>query len=161
MARNEALMGHRHIWLPSVEYALIAWPLTEKQLHLVAVSSNNTFISKISFCQKTCRKIIFGSKAHGGFGLTSLADFQGVNQTCLMVQHIRLVDSVGKMLIIGYLWAQLYCKVSCQILSRPGTRLPHSPVRWFFHLRWFLANSKSAIDLPAPIFRLPPATQTQ
>jgi hypothetical protein len=117
MTRNEALMGYRHIWLPSVGYALAAWPLNANQLHRVAVNSNNAFISKMGFCQKTCRKIIFGSKAFGGFGLTSLADFQGVNQTCLMVQHIRLMDSVGKMLLIGYSWAQLFCGVSFQILG--------------------------------------------
>jgi hypothetical protein len=155
MARSEALMGYRHIWLPSVGYALAAWPLHAKQLHRVAIASNNAFIPKMGFCRSTCRHIIFGSKAYGGFGLTSLSDFQGVNQTTLFVQHIRLMDSVGKMLRIGYSWAQLFCGVSFQILSDPTTNLPHAPIGWFYHLRRFLASSEVSIELPLPIFRLP------
>jgi hypothetical protein len=155
MARNEALMGYRHIWLPSVGYALAAWPLTERQLHRISINSNNAFISKMGFCCKTSRKVIFGSRAHGGFGLTPLLDFQGVNQATLLVQHLRLMDSVGKMLLIGYAWTQLFSGVSFQLLSKPDIILHHIPLGWYQHLRYFLSRSETTIDVLDSQLRLP------
>ena len=109
----------------------------------------------MGFCCKTSRKLIFGSRAHGGFGLTPLFDFQGVNQATLLVQHLRLMDSVGKMLLIGYAWNQLFSGVSFQLLSNPDIILHHTPLGWYHHLRFFLSRSETAIDVLDSKLRLP------
>jgi hypothetical protein len=106
----------------------------------------------MGFCHSTCCHIIFS-------GLTLLADFQGVNQTTLFIQHIRLMDSIGKMLRIGYCWAHLFCSVSFQLLSNPTVPLPHKPGGWFYYLRRFLANSEVSIELQFPIFCFPQLLQ--
>jgi hypothetical protein len=155
MGHNEALMGYRHIYLPSVGYALAAWPLTVSQLHKLTSPAVNAFLPKMGFCRNTSRKIIFGSKSLGGYGLTPMIDYQGVNQTTLFVQHLRLFDSVGKMLSIGYSWFQLYCGVSFPALASPDPPIPHAPYGWFTHLRSFLARSDISIDLPTSLLRTP------
>jgi hypothetical protein len=43
---------------------------------------------KWGFCQKMLQTIIFGSKQLQGYGLTPLIDYQGVNQTTLLLQHL-------------------------------------------------------------------------
>jgi hypothetical protein len=155
MGHNEALMGYKHIYLPSVGFALAAWPLTVIQLHKLTSPAINAVLPKMGFCRNTSRQIIFGAKSLGGYGLTPLIDYQGVNQTTLFVQHLRLFDSVGKMLSIGYSWFQLYCGVSYPTLSRPDTLLQHSPYGWFTHYRSFLAQSDLSIDLPTRLLRTP------
>ena len=132
-------MGYKNIYLPSVGFALAVWPLTVIQLHKLTSPAINAFLPKMGFCRNTSRQIIFGAKSLGGYGLTPLIDYQGVTQTTLFVQHLRLFDSVGKMLSIGYSWFQFYCGVIYPTLSRPDTLLQHAPYGWFTHLRSFLA----------------------
>jgi hypothetical protein len=155
MERNEALMGYRHIWLPSVGYPLACWPLCEDDLYQIEKNSVNAFLPKMGFSRTTCRAIVFGSKKFGGFGLTRLRDFQGVNQISLFLQHIRLYDSIGVMYHIGYCWYQLYCGTSFAMLSQPAATLPHAPAGWFTRLRVFLADTNLSIDLPTSLLRLP------
>jgi hypothetical protein len=155
MERNEALMGYRHIWLPSVGYPLACWPLCEDDLYQIEKNSINAFLPKMGFCRTTARAIIFGSKKFGGFGLTRLRDFQGVNQISLFLQHIRLYDSIGVMYHIGYCWYQLYCGTSFAALSNPSFDLPHQPAGWFTRLRIFLAAANLSIDLPPALLRIP------
>jgi hypothetical protein len=147
LARNEALMGYRHIWLPSVGYPLACWGLHDIQLRKVEKNAVNAFLPKMGFCCKTSRAVIFGSKRYGGFGLTRLRDYQGVNQTILFLQHIRLFDSVGKMMHLGYCWYQMFCGTSFPLFGNPATVLSYSPVGWFTMLRTFLANTNIAINL--------------
>jgi hypothetical protein len=58
MAQNEALMGYRHIWLPSVGYPLACWGLSEAQLHRVEMNAVNAFLPKMGFRRKTAQAII-------------------------------------------------------------------------------------------------------
>jgi hypothetical protein len=155
MGRNEAVMGYRHIYLPSVGYALACWPLTEHQLKKLTSPAVNAFLPKMGFCRNTSRKLLFGCRSLGGHGLTPLTAYQGVNQTTLFVQHLRLMDSIGKMLLIGYSWYQSYCGVGFQTLHNTTTPLPHAPNGWFSFLRRFLARSGISIELPLSLIRLP------
>jgi hypothetical protein len=47
LAKNEALMGYRHIWLPSVGYPLTAWGLDDNQLYQVEKNAVNAFLPKM------------------------------------------------------------------------------------------------------------------
>ncbi len=132
MGRNEVLMGYRHIWLPSTGYPLACWGLQEKQLNQVKKNAVIVFLPKMGFsCKISCNVIFVTSRRHGGFGLTKLADFQGVNQTTLFLQHLRLSDSIGMLLHIGYAWYQLFCRVSFEMLGSPVPIILHSPGSWF------------------------------
>jgi hypothetical protein len=155
MARNEALMGYRHIWLPNVGYALACCPVGPKQLRQIEKQAVNAFLPKMGFCSKACRAVIFGSRAFGGYGLTRLSDYQGVNQATLLLQHIRLHDSIGKMLLIAYAWHQSYCGVSFQLLEEPSPLVPHAIGGWFVSLRNFLHTSNMAIAIPPKLLRTP------
>jgi hypothetical protein len=101
MARNEALMGYRHIWLPSVGYALACWPVGTLQLCHIEKQAVNAFLPKMGFSSTSCHAVIFGSRAYRGYGLTCLCNYQGVNQASMLLQHIRLNNSIGKMLLIA------------------------------------------------------------
>ena len=155
MARNEALMGYRHIWLPSVGYALACWPVTPLQLRHIKKQAVNAFLPKMGFCSKSCRVVIFGSTTYGGYELTRLCDFQGVNQASLLLQHIHLFDSIGKMLLIGYAWHQTYCGVSFQLLQDPSVPLKHALNGWFLSLRHFLGISNISIAIPPNLLCIP------
>ena len=155
MGHNEALMGYKHIYLPSIGFAQEAWPLTISQLAKLTSPAINAFLPKMGFCRNTARKIIFGARSLGGYDLTPLIGYQGVNQTTLFVQHLRLFDSVGKMLSIGYSWFQMYCGVSFPVLAAPTTPVQHAPYGWFTHLCSFLARSDITIELPTKLLRTP------
>ncbi len=155
MERNEALMGYRHIWLPSIGYPLACWSLCENDLYQIEKNSVNAFLTKMRYCPTTARAIIFGSKIIRGLGLTRLRAAKGVNQISLFLQHIRLYDSIGVMYHIGYCWYQLYCGTSFAALSNPSFALPHQPVGWFTRLRVFLASTNLSIDMPPALLRLP------
>ena len=155
MAWNEALMGYCHIWLPSVGYPLVCWGLSHQQCYEVEKNAVSAFLPIMGFAATTSRAIIFGSKKFGGFGLTRLRDFQGVNQITLFLQHVRLSDSIGKMYQIGYAWYQHYCGTGFATLSQPSVPLLHAPIGWFTTLRTFLADSTNiAIDVAPSILRL-------
>ena len=153
--RNEALMGYSHIWLPSVGYPLACWGLDDTQLHTIEKNAVNAFLPKMGFCSKTSRGIIFGSKRYGGFGLHRLRDFQGVNQVLLFTQHIRLFDSVGKLIHLGYCWYHMYCGTGFPLLGQPATAVLHPPVGFFTTLRTFLANTGISIAIAPALLRIP------
>jgi hypothetical protein len=88
MGPNEALMGYTHIYLPSVGYALACWPLDAVQLKKLTSSAVNAFLPKMGFCRKMSRNLIFGSKQLQGYGLTPLINYQGVNQTTLLLTRL-------------------------------------------------------------------------
>ena len=155
LERNEALMGYSHIWLPSVGYPLACWGLDDVQLHKIEKNAVNGFLPKMGFCSKTSRGIIFGSKRYGGFGLHRLRDFQGVNQVLLFTQHIRLFDSVGKLMHLGYSWYHMYCGTGFPLLGQPATAVLHSPVSFFTTLRTFLANTGISIAVAPALLRFP------
>lgn len=98
---------------------------------------------------------IFGSTQLQGYGLTPLIDSQGIKQTMLLLQHLRLNDLIGKMLAIGYSWYQTYCGVSYQTLQHPAPVIPHSPLGWFQHLCSFLSYSDISVELLATLLHLP------
>ena len=148
-------MGYRHIWLPSVGYPLACWGLSYQQCYEVEKNAVSAFLPKMGFAATTSRAVIFGSKKFGGFGLTRLRDFQGVNQITLFLQHVRLSDSIGKMYQIGYSWYQHYCGTGFAVLSEPSVSLLHAPIGWFTTLRTFLADTNLGIDVAPTILRLP------
>jgi hypothetical protein len=153
--RNEALMGYSHIWLPSVGYPLACWGLDDIQLHRIEMNPVNAFLPKMGFCSKTSRGIIFGSKRYGGLGLHRLRDFQGVNQVLLFTQHLRLFDSVGRLMHLGYCWYHMYCGTGFALLGQPSTAVLHSPVGFFTTLRTFLSNTGLSITLAPALLRIP------
>jgi hypothetical protein len=65
MARNEALMGYRHIWLPSVGYPLACWGLSFDQCYQVEKNAVNAFLPKMGFASTTSRAILFGNSEDG------------------------------------------------------------------------------------------------
>jgi hypothetical protein len=148
-------MSYSHIYLPSVGYALACWPLTAAQLHKGTSPAVNAFLSKMGFCQKMSRNILFGSKSLGGFDLTPLVNYQGVNQSMLFVQHVWLMDSIGKMLVIGYSWYQHFCGVWFQSLQFPSLSIPHAPPGWFQHFRLFLSRCDMSIELLSSLIHTP------
>jgi hypothetical protein len=78
-------MGYHHIWLPSAGYPLACWGLSYDQCYQVEKNAVSAFLPKMGFASTTCRAIIFGSRKFGGWGLTRLRDFQGINQITLFL----------------------------------------------------------------------------
>jgi hypothetical protein len=88
MARNEAVMDYCHIWLTIVRYTLVCWLLSEKQLHDIEKHAVNAFLPNMGLCSKASQKDRFGSRAHCGYGLTCIYNFQGINQSSLLLHHL-------------------------------------------------------------------------
>jgi hypothetical protein len=82
-------------------------------------------------------------------------------QATLLGQHLRLMDSVGKMLLIGYSWAQLFMGISFQLLSKPDIPLRHLPASWYHHIRLFLSRSDASIDVFESHLCLPQLLRTR
>ena len=157
LTRTQAWMAYRHIWLPSVGYPLACSNLSPTQLDKIQSSAIRDFLPHLGFARTFPRAVLYGPARHGGLALRTLQFHQGIEQTILLLQHLRLQDSPGQLARITLDWYQLYCGVSFPILAAPNLALPHAPHGWLTSLRSFLHRCNGRIMLFSGWLRLPTA----
>ncbi len=155
LTRTQAWMAYRHIWIPSVGYPLACSNLSPAQLDKIQKSALRDFLPHLGFARNFPRAVLFGPTQHGGLALRSLQCHQGIEQTLLLLQHLRLQDSPGQLARITLDWYQIYCGVSFPILAAPNLDLPHAPPGWITSLRTFLHRCNGRIMLFSDWLRLP------
>ena len=70
------------------------------------------------------REAVFGPKALGGIGMTDLFVEQGRAKCIKLLEHIRNMDSIGRLMRIALDWTQLTAGVGFSVLEHPGRSTP-------------------------------------
>jgi hypothetical protein len=120
LGREHIGIGFRAIWQMMIQYPLGATCFTKKQCSQIQAKYLPTFLSKMGINRMTATAVRHGPPALGGMEVFQLETEQGVQQTSLVIAHLRKDDDVGRMLHTSIDHLQLQAGVSWPVLSQPG-----------------------------------------
>jgi hypothetical protein len=81
IARHEAWLAHRSIYLPSMSYSLPSTSFTRRELANIQSSPIRALLSAMGFSRNMPREVVFGPNATRGIGLRHLHVEQGCQKT--------------------------------------------------------------------------------
>jgi hypothetical protein len=99
----------------------------------------NAILPKMGCSSKTCQDVVFGPQKHSGIGARDLAAERGVQQTLLLLKHIRNKQDLSTLFRIGLEWFQLHAGIARPILECPDLKIPCLEVDGSEHCRTFFA----------------------
>jgi hypothetical protein len=147
MTRYEANTAYWTMWLPSITFGLGSTFLTADQLDRIQRPMMNAILPKMGYSSKTSRDVVFGPKKYLGIGCRDLAPERGIQQTLILLKHIRADQELSTLLQIGLEWFQIHAGVGRPILECPDLEIPYLEVGWFRALRYFLCSINASIHL--------------
>ena len=113
-------VGFQSIWQMMIQYPLGATCFTIKQCSKLQVRYLPTFLSNMGINWTTSTAVHHGPPTLGGMGIFSLKTEQGLQQTQMVISHLRKNDEAGCMLGISMDHLQLQAGISWPVLSQPG-----------------------------------------
>jgi hypothetical protein len=147
MTRYEAATAYWTIWLPSITFGFSSTTMTYQQLDAIQKPMINAILPKMGYSCKTTRDVVFGPRKYLGMGLQHLGSEQGVQQTLLLLKHIRANQKLSTLLRIGLSWFQLHTGINQQILEYPAIEVLYLEIGWFRSLRQFLCSIQAELHV--------------
>jgi hypothetical protein len=147
MSRFEASTAYWTMYLPSINFGIGSTLMTPDQLNTIQRPMMNAILPKMGYSSKTCRHIVFGPTKYLGIGARDMATERGVQQTLLLLKHIRTNTALSTLLRIGLEWFQLHSGISRPILECPDLEIPYLEVGWYRALRNFLCSINATFHL--------------
>ncbi len=120
--------------------------MTKKQLHHVQKKMTSTSLSKRGCSPKTPRAVVFGPHLYGGLAMRPLWVEQIIQQSQIVIKHLRCPGDCNKMFRIALTWAQLNTGMGFHLLEYPSISVPHLECKWFNSMREGLAAIKGSIE---------------
>jgi hypothetical protein len=140
MSRYEACISHWTMCIPSITFGLGSTLLTPDQLDLIPEPMMNATLPKMGCSSKPCRHVVFGPTKFLGVGARDLTPERGVQQTLLLLKHVRSNTALSALMRMCLEWFQLHSGLSRPILECPDLDLPYLENGWYKSLRSFLCS---------------------
>jgi hypothetical protein len=109
MWRGESAVAYNSFYMPSLVYGVPATTLTKEECEDIQRPVVNVILPKMGIVRSAPRKVVFGTKQHGGLGLTHLADLQGNIRLQYLLGHLRCGDTTGELMKMLLEYTQLEC----------------------------------------------------
>jgi len=111
----------------------------------------NAFLPKMGYNRHMPRAVVFAPQESLGCGLRSLQHEQGVQQTMLLIRHLRDNSTLGKSLLVLLRTYQVVAGTRDPILmdTRPISYVERES-KWVTTLRQFLTRARAKIEIPDP-----------
>ena len=149
LTRAEARQAYHSIYIPSLSYSLGTTSLSPTEAKSIQKRALLRILPALGINRHMPRAVVFGPKAHGGLGLRCFHTEQGIQQIELLIGHVRLQDTIGKLFLATLSMHQLTAGISQPILTAPFASLPYLDKGWFTCLRAFLSHVNGSIELPS------------
>jgi hypothetical protein len=120
LGREHIRIGFQAIWRMTIQYPLGATCFTQQQCDRIQSKYLPTFLSRMGINRSTATAVRHGPLELGGMDIFSLGTEQGIQQTKMLLSHVRKQDQVGKLLSISLDHLQLQAGVSWPVLSKNG-----------------------------------------
>jgi hypothetical protein len=133
--------------IPSITFGLGSTLLTPDQLDLIQKPMMNAILPKMGYSSKTCLHVVFGPTKFLGVGARDLTTERGVQQTLLLLKHVRSNTALSTLMRIGLEWFQLHSGLSCPILECPDLDLPYLENGWYKSLLSFLCSINATMHV--------------
>jgi hypothetical protein len=125
MTRYEAATAYWTMWLPSITFGFSSTTMNYRQLDAIQKPMIDAILPKMGYSSKMTRDVVFRPRKYLGMGLHHLGPEQGVQQTLLLLKHIRANQQLSTLLRIGLSWFQLHAGINQQILECPDIEVPY------------------------------------
>ena len=148
MNRKDAWVYYFAIFLPSITFPLSNSFFDRQTLWKTTHPATKKIAAKCGFARTMATEILYGPASLGGASFRECYIEQGIGQLQLFLRHWRNPDTqAGKMTRIAVHWIQLHCGTGSSFLDDVETEIPHTPSKWYFSLREFLAHSHLRLRL--------------
>ena len=123
LLNTEVIKAYRNVLIPSITYPLGAVYFTPEQCNSLQHHAAQSYLPKLGFNRKLPKPIVFGPSKYGGWGERDLFIHMTIQQTKLLLGHMRNGDETGKLLTTDLEYTQIYSSIDTPILHR--TTPPH------------------------------------
>ena len=147
MSRFQANSAYWTMYIPSITFGFGSTFMDDEQLDSIQKPMMNAILPKMGYSSKTSRDVVFGPRQFLGIGSRDLVTEQGVQQSLLLLKHIRSNQDLSTLLRIGLEWFQLHAGITRPILECTNLELPYLEPGWFNSLRQFLCSIHAEIHL--------------
>ena len=114
LGREHIRIGFQAIWRMIIQYPLGATCFNHQQCDRIQSKYLPTFLSRMGINRSTATAVRHGPLELGGMDIFLLGTEQGIQQTKMLLSHIRKQDQVGKLLSISLDHLQLQAGVCTQ-----------------------------------------------
>jgi hypothetical protein len=149
MSHYHAWLGYMTVYIPGVTYSFPTTSLTEKQCTALQTIFKATLLQKMGLPPTLPLEIVYGDKYFGGIGLLNLFAEQGMQQTLLLMRHVRANTTLGQQLIIAIRYYQLHAGIANSVLEDTQP-LPYMRFPWINSLRQYLYQISGKIQMTEP-----------
>jgi hypothetical protein len=149
MSHYHAWLGYMTVYVPGVTYSFPTTSLTEKQCIALQTIFKATLLQKMGLPPTLPLEIVYGDKYFGGIGLLILFAEQGMQQTLLLMRHVRANTTLGQQIIIALRYYQLHAGIADSVLENTQP-LPYMRFPWIDSLRQYLYQISGTIKLTEP-----------
>jgi hypothetical protein len=147
MSPRDTKQGYTTVFTPSMRYGLPATSISPTKLYRAQAPLIHIVLPRLGYNRNMPRTLTFASKKWGGLGLLNLATEQGVNQSTLLISHLRAHKYLSKPIITLLESYQVSTGMTTNPLEDTTPQVyVQSP--WIESIREFLRTSQATIRLP-------------
>jgi hypothetical protein len=147
LTREEAYRAYHSIYIPGISYPLGVTHLSRTQAKRIQKRAIQPILASMGVNRNMHRAVVYGPPSHGGLGFRCISTEQGIQQIEHLVGHLRLGDTIGKLIEINLSLHQLTAGISLPLLASPHVKVPYLTKGWFTSIREFLSSIHASIEI--------------
>ena len=135
------------IWSAKVRYPMSIIGLTPKQCAKIESPVVSACLSAAGLCRTFPRAVVFAPVHLGGLGWQSMSTIQAQEVTIIILRHVKMNDTVGKLILISLQLAQLTAGTT-QPLLEPNKAMPaYIGMSWIYDLHKRMWENRMSIKI--------------
>jgi hypothetical protein len=149
MWRGERAVAYNSFYMPSLGYGVHATTLTKEECEDIQRPVVNAILPKMGIARSAPRKVVFGTKQHGGLGLTHLSALQGNIRLQYLLGHLRCGDTTGELMQMLLEYTQLECRCRGNPLQQDYTNYEGLLLNknWITEVWGHLSTCKATVEI--------------
>ena len=117
LSRREVEQAHDRIWWLRVGCPLSVTTFVRKQCDKLQAAFQSKFLQRMGYAKSTATETRHGPSEHGGIGINTIWNEQGVKKTTLTLKHARDHGKLPDSMLISMSHSQLEAGIGAQILT--------------------------------------------
>ncbi len=134
------------IWIAKYWYSTAVLGFTSYQLEKIKQKIITPCLPVAGYCQKIPRAVVYGPKIFGSMDWDNVKVLFLFEKSIFIIGSLRLLDKVGQMLLVQFLWVQIFTGISTLVLQAKNS-IPYLQAGWVKILHTHLVESAVQVEV--------------
>ena len=149
LSRREVETAHNDIWWMRIGYPLSVTTFTKKECNKTQAAFQSKFLARMGCARNLATETCHGPLEHGGVGIKTIWNEQGLKKILLVPQHTRHKEEVGDSMLVALSNAQVESGIGKQIMMTDRQHFgKHTTNTWVTQAWEWLAENDLQVHMP-------------